>query len=262
MKRTLTLADELAADHERMLAVYRQPLLQAQTAVVQGGEPMRAAISRLREEDLSHGTTIGAFLVDSGNAAIALSDGKVSMGPRIANLDFRKVLPLDSHTVLLMAGSPVLGLLTGRLLRAYIRSYQDLRMGRPMSTDPKKKRLARELLGMLGLAASGILLAPILATYDVYKRRARIFSYSMEGSFNERTDNNERMNGYATGGSGADIHKVIKGQRRPDMSVDDGIALAEDLVRDTAEDDSGSGGRAFVYVLDRDGARLVRGGKA
>lgn len=262
MKRPLTLADELAADRERMLSVYRQPLMQAQTAVVQGGEHMRAAIAQLRESNLSHGTTIGAFLVDNGRAAVALSDGKVSMGPRIASLDFRKILPLDSHTVLLMAGSPVLGLLTGRLLRAYIRSYQDLRNGRPMSTDPKKKRLARELLGMFGLAASGILLAPILATYDTYKGRARIFSYSMEGSFNERTDNDARLDGYATGGSGADIHKVIKERRRPAMSIDDGIALAEHLVKDTAEDDSGSGGRAFVYVLDRDGARLVRGGKA
>jgi len=255
MNRPLTLADELAADRERMLAVYRQPILQAQAAVVQGGEPMRAALAQIKESNLAHGTTIGAFLVDGGQTVVAFSDGKVSMGTQAVALDYRKGLPLDSHTVLLMAGSPVLGTLTARLLRAYIRSYQDLRMGRPMSADPKKTRLARELLGMFGLAASGILLAPILATYDVYKKRARVFGYSMEGSFNERHD-------YATGGSGASVYKVIKERRKADMTPDEGVALAEYLVKDTTEDDIGSGGRAFVYLLDSNGTRLVRGGKA
>jgi proteasome beta subunit len=256
MPRFRSFADEVLDDQRRMLAELRRPLLETQRAftALTPTQQMEAAGM------VPHGTTIGAFLVTDGQALVAFSDGKVSMGTRIAAMDYRKLVTLDSHTAMLIAGSPVMAQRMALLMRSYIRAYQDIRMGKPMSTDAKRKRLALELLGTFGLATSGLILAPILATYDREKGRARIFAYSPEGSFNERRDVGDAHGGYATNGSGEGVYKLIKKARRPGMSVDDGIALAHELVRDAAEDDSASGGSTFIAVIDRDGIRTAGGG--
>jgi 20S proteasome alpha/beta subunit len=256
MPRYRSLTDEVADDRQRMLAALRRPLMDAQRAFATLTPTQQMEASKM----VPHGTTIGAFLVAGGQAVVAFSDGRVSIGSRIASQDYRKVVTLDSHTAMLIAGSPVIAQRFAQMMQVFIRAYQDLRLGKPMSVDAKRKRLARELLGAFGLAAHGLILAPILATYDRGKRRARIFAYGPEGSFSERRDTGDSTNGYATSGSGEGVYKLIKERRRLDMSVDDGVTLAQYLVADSAEDDSGSGGTTFVAVIDRDGIRTPGGG--
>lgn len=256
MARYRSFADEVAEDRHRMLAALRLPIADAQRAFAALTPTQQLEAAKL----VPHGTTIGAFLVESGQAVVTFSDGRVSVGPRIASEDYRKVLALDSHTVMLIAGSPVIGQRLAQLMQVFIRAYQDIRMGKPMSVDAKRKRLAFELLGAFGLTSQGLVLAPILATYDRGKGRARIFAYSPEGSFNERGDFGDSTRGYATSGSGEGVFKLIKTGRRPDMSIDEGIALAQSLVLDSAEDDSASGGRTFVTVINRDGIQVFGGG--
>ena len=256
MPRYRSFADEVAEDRRRMLIELRRPLQTTQRAFTALTPTQQLEAVKL----VPHGTTIGAFLVADAKAVVTFSDGRVSLGPRIASEDYRKVLTLDSHTIMLIAGSPVMAQRMALMMRTYIRAYQDTRMGKPMSTNAKRTRLAQELLGTFGLSASGLILAPILATYDLAKGCARIFAYSPEGSFSERRDARGASKGYATNGSGEGIFKTIKERRRPDMSVDEGIALAHFLIKDAAEDDSASGGRTFVTVIDSDGIRATDGG--
>ena len=205
----------------------------------------------LHTDKLLHGTTIGAFIVDNGQRAVAFSDGKVSMGNKPVHLAYRKILTVDRFTRLLISGSPVLGVEYARVLRSYI-GYREDTSGQPMSARAKVHFLMRQLKGGLGLMGAGILCAPILVTYDTREKMcARIFSLGPDGSEIPHLD-------FASGGSGSNIDIDLRRSWRPGMSADEGIALAHQVITTVApEIDSFSGGKVSIDLIGPEGARII-----
>ena len=200
---------------------------------------------------LLHGTTIGAFMVDDGQAAIAFSDGKVSMANKPVHMAYRKILSVDRYTRLLISGSPSVGFAHAGALKAWV-GYREDTSNQPVSARAKARFLARLLMGSLSLTAAGIICMPILATYDVREKKcARIFSLGPDGSEVEHSD-------WSTSGSGADIDVWFRKAWRTGLTVDEGIALARDTIKTLAPDiDSFSGGKVSIDVIGPDGARTV-----
>jgi 20S proteasome alpha/beta subunit len=199
-----------------------------------------------------HGTTIGAFTIEHGQRALAFSDGKVSMGNVPVHLAYRKILEIDHYTRMLIAGSPVVGMHHAAAIKAWIGFREDT-TGEQVSARAKVKFLSRLLLGSINLMHTGIVCAPILVTYDIRRKKAaRIFSLGVDGSEIEHTD-------CTAGGSGASVNVLLKNAWRADLTFNDGVALAQKLILETApQNDSFSGGKVSIDLVGPDGARTIQ----
>jgi 20S proteasome alpha/beta subunit len=228
---------------ERMLAHIRQVAAAAPASLGEAGKL------------LLHGTTIGAFTIESGRKAVAFSDGQVSMGNKPVHRAYRKILSVDSHTRMLIAGSPVLGIDYDRILKMQIGFREDTRG--PMTSRAKINILARMLFHGLGLMGAGIVCAPIVVTYDtVGKQRARIFSLGPEGSEVEYTD---AANAFTTSGSGSNVDVHLISAWKPDMTEEQGVALARTVIGELAPGiDVFSGGRVSIDVIGESGIRTIQ----
>lgn len=201
--------------------------------------------------NLPHGTTIGAFFVDNGAQALVFSDGKVSMGNKPVHLAYRKIFTVDRYSRLAISGSPVLGAAYAASMKAWI-GYREDTSDQPVSARAKARFLGRLLMGGMNLMHAGIVCAPIFVTYDAReKKRARIFMFSGEGSEIE-------SDSFSTSGSGTNVDVSLIDYWRPDLSVDDGIALARRTILGLAPKiDSFSGGKVSIDLIGPDGARVI-----
>lgn len=218
--------------------------------------PITAALAqplqKIPAEQLMHGTTIGAFAIENGTRAVAFSDGKVSMGNEPVHLAYCKMAIVDPHSVLLFSGSPSLAVQYSRALRSWI-GYREDTTNEPMAVRAKELTLESMLLRGIGLMGAGIMLAPILATYDPQKKCARLFSFGPEGSMMERPD-------FTTSGSGHSIRHTLKERWRSDMSKDEGVAMAQKLIdKDIVNIDSFSGGKVSIAVIGPEGVIMEQG---
>lgn len=207
-----------------------------------------------RASQFPHGTTIGAFFIDEGRRALVFSDGKVSMGNKPVNLDYRKILTVDRFSRMAISGSPVLGAAYAASMKAWI-GYREDTSGQPVSARAKARFLGRLLMGGINLMNAGIVCAPIFVTFDQReKKRARIFLFSAEGSELEQQL-------FATSGSGGNIDVWLrKALKVPgtNLTLDEGVALAREAIHEVAPDnDSFSGGKVSIDLVGPDGAQTI-----
>jgi 20S proteasome alpha/beta subunit len=215
-------------------------------------QPLTAQVADSLKGQLKHGTTIGALLVDDGKRAVAFSDGKVSMGHEPVHLGYRKMMAVDSHTVLLFSGSPSLAVQYGRAVRNWIGYRQDTTNG-PMTARAKELAIEGILLRGISLLGAGILLAPIMVTYDHAKGRVRLFNFGPEGSMTEHDR-------FTTSGSGMSVrHRIDERLQERDRSgagsltLPEGIAMARDFIANIGKVDSMSGGKLSMDIVGPDG---------
>lgn len=217
-------------------------------------EPVTAAarspLTLLPETELKHGTTIGAFVIEDGSRALAFSDGKVSMGNEPVHMTYRKMLQVDPHTDMLFSGSPSLAVRVGRALRNWV-GYREDTTNLPMTPRGKELALESMLMQGIGLAGAGILLAPILVTYDPQKERIRLFNFGPDGSMTEHTN-------FTVSGSGARARLVLGERWKPGLTVEEGAALVRRLIREIPETiDSFSGGTPSIDLVGPGGISVV-----
>lgn len=148
--------------------------------------------------EMAEGTTVIAVRYKEG--VLIGGDRRATAGTSIFYDRADKVLPIDEHSVLAIAGSPAIAYEMARLLE---HSFQYFRRSQlqELSVEGKLRMLSRLLRDNVPMALQGIGgVIPIFALYDVQSTEAenggKIFFYDALGAHFESAD-------FATSGSGS-----------------------------------------------------------
>ena len=205
------------------------------------------------EEFSLQGTTIASFYIEGGRAAIAVSDGKVSSNQvlQAASLEFKKLIEIDRVTVMAISGSAGFALLYAKILKNWVETTERIREEK-LSVRAKVNMVTKILRESLSLSMGGFVVQPIITTYDK-GHGPRIFLFTPDGSEVPRND-------YAIAGSGKSNEGGLLTNWREDLSREEGIKLAQQLVINAHKLDKATGGRIFIKIIDQSGIESIDGG--
>lgn len=209
-------------------------------------------------------TTVFAFHCADG--AIIAGDHRATSGNIIFSDTTEKILELDSHSLMAIAGVPATAFEMARTLQTTFEFYRRSQL-QPMTLSAKIRALSRLLRENLPATLQGFgVVAPIFAGIEVGEREAKpsIYFYDPLGAQFEAAD-------FAGSGSGSGsiksvLHFLQKwGNPKPaEMSAQEATTLALRLLMTAAEFDSATGGvhpeqRLFatVKLLSRDGIKTI-----
>jgi proteasome beta subunit len=210
------------------------------------------------------GTTVFAFHCAEG--VIIAGDHRATAGNVIFSDQTEKILELDSHSLIAIAGVPATAFEMARTLQTTFEFYRRSQL-QPMSLSAKVRALSRLLRDNLPATIQGFgVVAPIFVGADVNGHEVRpvIHFYDPLGAQFEAAS-------YAGSGSGSGsiksvLHFLEKwGQPRPaEMNLEQAVTLATRLLMTAAEFDSATGGvrpdlrlYATIKLLGRDGIRTI-----
>ena len=208
------------------------------------------------EEMKTHGTTIGAMIVDDGRAVVAFSDGKMSVMDQAWCKDADKVIQTDSHTCFLISGSAVLGVEMAKALGSLVASIQNSQQF--TLTARARVNFVTEMLKQIrGAASHGMGVEPILATYDVANtQQGKVFMFTQDGMWLDK-----KVFVYGSGhhsGHGPLVQDYTREvEAREVVSLARGIELARQTLETTKEEDNASGGKQTIKIIDASGVRLI-----
>jgi len=210
-------------------------------------------------------TTVFAFHCAEG--VIVAGDRRATSGTVVFSDKTEKILELDAHSLMAIAGVPAAAFEMARTLQTAFEFYRRSQL-QPMSLAAKVRALSKLLRDNLPATLQGVgTVAPIFAGLEVADAQAKpvIFYYDPLGATFEATT-------FAASGSGAlTIRSILHflenwGRPRPqDMPLDQATALAHRLLLTAAEFDTATGGvrpekRLFatIKLLNREGIRTLQ----
>lgn len=213
-----------------------------------------------------HATTVFAFHCADG--VVIAGDHRATAGNMIFSDRTEKILDLDSHALMAIAGVPAMAFEMARTLQTSFEFYRRSQL-QPMSLHAKIRALSKLLRDNLPATIQGIgVVAPIFVGVetgpDSDQARPEIHFYDPLGAQFEATS-------YAASGSGShSIRSVLSylekwGDPPPDkLPLDAAVTLANRLLMTAAEFDSATGGvqpeqRRFatIKLLNRRGIQAI-----
>lgn len=211
-----------------------------------------------------HATTVFAFHCAEG--VIIAGDHRATAGNIVFSDKTEKILELDAHSLMAIAGSPATAFEMGRTLQTSFEFYRRSQL-QPMSLAAKIRALSQLLRNNLAGTIQGFgVVAPIFAGVDTTDAGAKpqIYFYDPLGAQFEATN-------YAGSGSGSgSIKSVLSflerwGQPKPEeMSLAQASVLANRLLMTAAEFDTATGGVhpekklfATIKLVARSGIRTL-----
>lgn len=209
-------------------------------------------------------TTVFAFHFREG--VIIAGDHRATAGNTIFSDKTEKILELDAHSLMAIAGVPATAFEMARTLQTTFEFYRRSQL-QPMSLLAKLRALSKLLRDNIPATLQGFgIVAPIFAGVELSDPKATpgIYFYDPLGAQFEAAT-------YAGSGSGSGsiksvLHYLEKWGNPPpgEMSVTEATTLAIRLLMTAAEFDSATGGVnperemfATIKVLTRDGTRNV-----
>ncbi|MCW5934444.1 MAG: proteasome subunit alpha [Fimbriimonadia bacterium] len=142
-----------------------------------------------------HGTTVIAMKFKGG--VLNVGDRRATAANAIMYDRADKIIPLDDHTLVAIAGAYGRAIEVTRYLKHAFKYYLRSQL-QPMSLDGKLQEISRALAGNLPNAMSGIgLFIPVLSAYDPDMDTGRIFFYDASGARFETQE-------FAAAGSGSE----------------------------------------------------------
>src|SRR6201993_1353170 len=140
-------------------------------------------------------TTVLAFKFSDG--VLIAGDRRATAGNVVMYDRADKVIEIDRHSVMAIAGSPATAWEMARVLEHSFQYYRRSQL-QEMSVEGKVRALSKLLRDNLGMAMQGVgVVVPIFATYDHKSSDpAKVFFYDAMGAQFEATD-------FASSGSGA-----------------------------------------------------------
>lgn len=209
-------------------------------------------------------TTVFAFHCAEG--VVIAGDHRATAGHTIFSDKTEKIIELDSHSLMAIAGSPAVAFEMARTLQTTFEFYRRSQL-QQMSFAAKIRALSKLLRDNLPATLQGIgAVAPIFVGIESADEEAKpsIWFYDPLGAQFEATN-------YAASGSGSHsirsvLHFLEKwGHPKPeDMSIEEATTLANRLLMTAAEFDTATGGVhperklfATIKLLTRDGIKTV-----
>lgn len=162
----------------------------------QGLYPATAQIQGGARTDFPHteATTILAFKFADG--VLVAGDRRATAGNVVVYDRADKVLEIDRHSLMAIAGVPATAWEMARVLEHSFQFYRRSQL-QEMSLDGKVRALSKLLRDNFGFVMQGVgIVVPIFATYDTMGDAARLYFYDAMGAQFEAAD-------YAATGSGS-----------------------------------------------------------
>jgi proteasome beta subunit len=225
--------------------------------------PFAAATAGGPHPSALEATTVFAF--HSAAGVIVAGDHRATAGNIIFSDRTEKILELDRHSLLAIAGNPAIAMEMARTLQTSFDFYRRSQL-QPMSLPAKMRALARLLHDNLPATLQGFgHVAPIFAGADgTDGSRPSIYFYDPLGAQFEAA-------AFAGSGSGAGSIKSVLhfleqwGNPKPgEMPLEDAVTLANQLLMTAAEYDTATGGVdptrghfATVKLLSASGVRPI-----
>jgi proteasome beta subunit len=202
-----------------------------------------------------HSTTIIAATCAGG--VVMAADRRGTSGMAIVERQAEKLFRADDFSCVGAAGAGSIGMELCRLYTVELEHYEKLE-GRSLSPNGKANRLANLVRANLTLAAQGLVVIPIFATYDPDRDAGRIFNYDVAGGPYE-------VDQFHTIGSGSVFAKgALKKLYAPGSAPDDVVYTCIQALYDAADDDAATGGPDVtrqiwpnVVVITADGFRRL-----
>lgn len=207
-------------------------------------------------------TTVFAFHCAEG--VIVAGDHRATAGNVVFSDKTEKILELDQHSLLAIAGSPATAVEMARTLQTAFEFYRRSQL-QPMSLAAKIRALSRLLHENVAATLQGFgMVAPLFAGVDAATSRPVIYFYDPLGAHFEAA-------AYAGSGSGSGSIKSVLhfleqwGNPKPaDMTLGQAVSLANRLLITAAEFDTATGGvnpmrREFatIKLLNAQGIRTI-----
>src|SRR6202045_1139282 len=204
-------------------------------------------------------TTILAFKFSAG--VLVAGDRRATSGNTVVYDRADKVLEIDRHSIMAIAGGPATAWEMARVLEHSFQYFRRTQL-QEMSVDGKVRALSKLLRDNFGFVMQGVgVVVPIFATYDGNsKPEARLYFYDAMGAQFEVTD-------YAATGSGSPGVRGILyyahnwGQKKlQELNEGEAVAIALRALDTAAEADTSTGGvdrggKIFplIKIVSRDG---------
>ena len=201
------------------------------------GGPLLASEGVVRTQ----ATTILAFKFSGG--VLVAGDRRATSGHTVVYDRADKVLEIDRHSLMAIAGVPSAAWEMGRVLEHSLQYFRRTQL-QEMSVDGKVRALSKLLRDNLGFVMQGVgVVVPIFATYDhTGEGAARLYFYDAMGAQFEATD-------YAATGSGSPAVRGIlyyenkwSGRTLQERGQDEAITIALRALDTAAESDTATGG--------------------
>src|SRR5437868_4915825 len=236
-------------------------ILRRKSLLQSAPEPTAAAGNRTSLSTES--TTILAFKFAGG--VLVAGDRRATSGHTVVYDRADKVLEIDRHSVMAIAGVPAAAWEMGRVLEHSLQYFRRTQL-QEMSVDGKVRALSKLLRDNLGFVMQGVgVVVPIFATYDNGSQpAARLYVYDAMGAQFEAAD-------YAATGSGSPAVRGIlyyenKWAGRPlqSRSEEEAMTIALRALDTAAESDTATGGvdrsgKVFpvIKTVSRDGINTL-----
>jgi proteasome beta subunit len=197
--------------------------------------------AQVREgQELTSGTTILAMKYRDG--VLVAGDRRATAGNMVMYDRTDKVLELDRHSVLAIAGVPATAYEMVRVLEHSFKYYRRTQL-QELSFEGKLRAVSKLLKENVPAALAGTgAVVPVFAGYDLDQGTAKIFFYDLLGAEFEGAE-------YAVSGSGSPtirgiLHYLNNWGARPlaELSEEDATIQALRLLTCAAEFDSATGG--------------------
>ena len=208
----------------------------------QGLYPAAAQIQGGSHAHIPHteATTILAFKFAGG--VLVAGDRRATAGNTVVYDRADKVLEIDRHSLMAIAGVPATAWEMARVLEHSFQFYRRSQL-QEMSLDGKVRALSKLLRDNFGFVMQGVgIVVPIFATYDSAADAARLYFYDAMGAQFEAAD-------YAATGSGSPaVRSVLYYEntwgKRPlrRMEERDAVITALRALDTAAESDTATGG--------------------
>ena len=184
-----------------------------------------------------HATTILALRYDEG--VLIAGDRQATAGYEVAGREMEKVLEMDEHSAIAIAGVAGPAAQMAKLLQTQIEFYEKVE-SIPLSLEGKANYLAHLVARNMPAAMQGLVVAPLFAGFDLKRRTGRIFKYDAAGGrYEERA--------YCAAGSGGkDAAATLKKRYRAGMSRSEAVSAAVEALLDAGDEDTATGGFDFV----------------
>lgn len=222
------------------------------------GNPAQA----LAGQELTSATTILAFKYRDG--VLVAGDRRATAGNMVMYDRTDKVLEIDRHSVMAIAGVPATAYEMVRILEHSFKYYRRTQL-QELSFEGKLRAVSKLLKENVAAALAGTgAVVPVFAGYDFEQGTAKIYFYDILGAEFEGVE-------YAVSGSGSPtirgiLHYVNTWGERPLVALNEEEATIQALrlLTSAAEFDSATGGvnresnlYPIIKLITQDGVRVV-----
>jgi proteasome beta subunit len=224
--------------------------------------PVHASYAAANKSVELEATTVFAFHCAEG--VLVAGDHRATAGNVVFSDRTEKIIELDRHSLMAIAGSPATAVEMARTLQTAFEYYRRSQL-QPMSLPAKMRALSRLLHENVPATLQGFgLVAPIFAGLDTITQKPAIYFYDPLGAHFEAA-------AYAGSGSGSGSIKSVLhfleqwGDPKPaNLPLGAAVALANRLLMTASEFDTATGGVdparndfATIKLLNAQGIRTV-----